>query len=137
MLLILDNCEHVISAAAELVGRISRACPGMHVLATSREQLGIDGERVYRVPPLALELAAARLATMSLEHLAGRLDQRFRLLTGGGRNALPRQQTLRARAAADPEHHPGSGLAARRSARPQARPVRALRPGMSVTGPAT
>jgi predicted ATPase/class 3 adenylate cyclase len=151
VLLVLDNCEHVISAAAELVGRIGQSCPGVHVLATSREPLGVDGERVYRVPPLALppedadtaaelagsdavalfaeratghgagfrlddsvagsvaavcrrldgiplalELAAARLATMSLEHLVGRLDQRFRLLTGGSRNALPRQQTLRA-----------------------------------------
>jgi predicted ATPase/class 3 adenylate cyclase len=151
VLLVLDNCEHVISAAAELAGRIGQGCPGVHLLATSREPLGIDGERVYRVPPLALppgdsvtaadlagsdavalfaeraagngsgfriedsvaglvasvcrrldgiplalELAAARLATMSLEHLAGRLDQRFRLLTGGSRNALPRQQTLRA-----------------------------------------
>ena len=151
VLLVVDNCEHVISAAAGLAGQLGARCPGVHVLATSREPLGIDGERVYRVPPLslppgdsetaadllgsdavalfarrakehdsgfalddpvaglvasvcrrldgiplALELAAARLATMSLEHLAGRLDQRFRLLTGGSRNALPRQQTLRA-----------------------------------------
>ena len=149
VLLILDNCEHVISAAAQLVGQVGRRCPAVHLLATSREPLGIDGERVYRVPPLslppedagtvaelqgsdavalfaaraaehdagfavddlvaglvaaicrrldgiplALELAAARLASMSLEHLAGLLDQRFRLLTGGSRNVLPRQQTL-------------------------------------------
>jgi non-specific serine/threonine protein kinase len=124
-------------------------CPGIHVLATSREPLGVDGERVYRVPsmstppddietleeaegfdavtlflsrasdagvtiqdrdasvvtsvcrrldgiPLALELAAARLSSMSLTQLSDRLDQRFRLLTGGSRSAMARQQTLQA-----------------------------------------
>jgi predicted ATPase/class 3 adenylate cyclase len=151
VLLVLDNCEHLISGAAALAGQICRDCPAVHLLATSREPLGIDGEHVYRVPPLslpphdaetvadldasdavalfaeratehdsgfglqdttaglvasvcwrldgiplALELAAARLATMSLEHVVGRLDHRFRLLTGGSRSALPRQQTLRA-----------------------------------------
>jgi predicted ATPase/class 3 adenylate cyclase len=150
-LIILDNCEHVIDAAAKFCDQVIRACPGVSFLATSREPLGIDGERVYRVPslslplaeadadeiaacdavalfvararavdpdfaiddesvaalaasicvrldgiPLALELAAARLSSMSLRHLSERLDQRFRLLTGGSRNAMPRQQTLQA-----------------------------------------
>lgn len=151
LLLMLDNCEHVIDAVAKLCDLLLRGCPKVHVLATSREPLGIDGERVYRVPslslprndadltadvtdcdsvalfadrastrdpgftldeqttplvaticrrldgvPLALELAAARLASMSLRQVCDRLDQRFRLLTGGSRSALPRQQTLQA-----------------------------------------
>jgi predicted ATPase/class 3 adenylate cyclase len=149
--IVLDNCEHVIEAAARFCEQIIRYCPRVRFLATSREPLGIEGERVYRVPslslprreaisasdlagsdsvtlfadrarshapgfvlddaaaplvaticrrldgiPLALELAAARLSSMSLRHLSERLDQRFRLLTGGSRNALPRQQTLQA-----------------------------------------
>ncbi len=151
VVLVLDNCEHVIEAAAGFCEQIIRYCPGVRFLATSREPLGIEGERVYRVPqmslpprdaismaeltgcdsvklfverarshdlgfvlddtaaplvaticrrldgiPLALELAAARLSSMSLRHLSERLDQRFRLLTGGSRKALPRQQTLQA-----------------------------------------
>jgi predicted ATPase/class 3 adenylate cyclase len=151
LLLVLDNCEHVIDAAAKFCDQVIRRCPRVRILATSRETLGIDGERVYRVPslslpqadadnpeelaasdavrlfaeraraqnpgfvldpksvplvasicrrldgiPLALELAAARLSSMSLAQVAGRLDQRFRLLTGGSRNAMPRQQTLQA-----------------------------------------
>ncbi len=151
LLIVLDNCEHVVDACAWLADRLHRGCPKLHLLATSREPLGIDGERVYRVPslsltaegagtlqeiegsdavklfmerarahdptvaldgtvapladsicrqldgmPFAIELAAARLATMSLVHLAERLDQRFRLLTGGARTALPRQRTLQA-----------------------------------------
>ena len=147
----LDNCEHVIDDAARFCEQVIRHCPRVRFLATSREPLGIEGERVYRVPsmslpprdaisaadlagsdsvtlfverarshepgfvlddaaaplvaticrrldgiPLALELAAARLSSMSLRHLSDRLDQRFRLLTGGSRNALPRQQTLQA-----------------------------------------
>ncbi|MGH9170491.1 MAG: ATP-binding protein [Acidimicrobiales bacterium] len=151
LLLVLDNCEHLIDASAKFVDLVSRRCPKVSILATSREPLGVDGERVYRVPslslppqdsdtvadldgsdavrlfveragaqdpgfvldemdaamvasicrrldgiPLALELAAARLSAMSLTHLHDRLDQRFRLLTGGSRNALPRQQTLQA-----------------------------------------
>jgi predicted ATPase/class 3 adenylate cyclase len=151
VLIVLDNCEHVIDACANLVDLINRSCPRVHLLVTSREPLGIDGERVYRVLPLslapeeavtvaelegsdavalfvvrarahddtfvlddsiaalvasicrrldgipfAIELAAARLASMSLAHLSERLDQRFRLLTGGTRNALPRQRTLQA-----------------------------------------
>ncbi len=149
--ILLDNCEHVIEDAARLCEQIIRYCPRVRILATSREPVGIEGERVYRVPsmslpprdaisaadlsdsdsvelfverarahepgfvlddaaaplvaticrrldgiPLALELAAARLSSMSLRHLSDRLDQRFRLLTGGNRNALPRQQTLQA-----------------------------------------
>ncbi len=149
--IVLDNCEHVIEDAARLCEQLIRHCPRIRFLATSREPLGIEGERVYRVPsmslppkdaiaaadlsgsdsvtlfverarshepgfvlddaaaslvaticrrldgiPLALELAAARLSSMALRHLSDRLDQRFRLLTGGNRNALPRQQTLQA-----------------------------------------
>src|SRR3984885_2311785 len=150
-LILLDNCEHVIDGAAKLCGQLVRECPGLRILATSREPLGIDGEHVYRVPslslprpeadaadevgasdavqlfveraqahgpgfvlddasaplvasvcrrldgiPLALELAAARLSSMSLQQVSDRLGQRFRLLTGGSRNAMPRQQTLQA-----------------------------------------
>ena len=149
--ILLDNCEHVIDDAARFCEQVIRYCPRVRFLATSREPLGIEGERVYPVPPmslpprdaisaadlagsdsvtlfverarshepgfvlddaaaplvaticrrldgipLALELAAARLSSMSLWHLSERLDQRFRLLTGGSRNALPRQQTLQA-----------------------------------------
>ncbi len=151
ILIVLDNCEHLIGACAKLAEAVVRGCPQVHLLATSREALGIDGERIFRVPsltvpaedaqevaevaasgavtmfverarsqatdftlteeaaplvaavcrrldgmPLAIELAAARLRSMSLSHLHDRLDQRFRLLTGGSRTALPRQQTLRA-----------------------------------------
>jgi predicted ATPase/class 3 adenylate cyclase len=149
-LLILDNCEHVVGAAAKLVDAVMRAAPKIVVMATSREALQIDGERVYLVPslsvpgadaedpevicrsesvrllveraaqhkpvfrldqtnaaaaaavcrrldgiPLAIELAAARLRTLSLGDLEGSLDKRFQILTGGSRLALPRQQTLR------------------------------------------
>lgn len=148
-LLTLDNCEHVIGAVAKLVDVLGRGCPRISIMTTSREPLGTDGEKVYRVRslslpseiiegvsdlegsdavnlflartnsrdstfvldddaapmvasicrrldgiPLAIELAASRLSSMSLEDLLDRLDQRFRLLTGGSRNALPRQQTL-------------------------------------------
>jgi predicted ATPase len=148
-LIILDNCEHLIDAAAKLADLVGRMCPKVTLLATSREPLGVDGEEILRVPslslppadaetaaelagfdavdlfvsrarshdkgfaladstaplvasvcrrldgiPLAIELAAARLTSMSLKDLHDRLDQRFRLLTGGSRNALPRQQTL-------------------------------------------
>jgi non-specific serine/threonine protein kinase len=152
LLLVLDNCEHLVVACAELATRLLQTCAGLQILATSREPLGIAGERVWRVPslalpdpqqpvsidrlrdseavqlfvaraqaarpafaltaqnaglvvqvcrrldamPLALELAAARISAISLEALAARLDARFRLLTGGSRTALPRQQTLRA-----------------------------------------
>lgn len=152
LLLILDNCEHLLDATARLADAIGRQCPRVHVVATSREPLAIQGEQVYRVPslstpdpkrkeslhalgqyeavrlfidrallaqpsfqvtnenapavaqichrldgiPLALELAAARVRAMPVETIAARLDDRFRLLTGGSRTALPRQQTLRA-----------------------------------------
>jgi predicted ATPase/class 3 adenylate cyclase len=150
-LILLDNCEHLIDAAAKFCDRVIQHCPTVRLLATSREPLGIGGERVYRVPsltlpggdalsaddltgsdavrlfvararvhdprfalddahaplvaticrrldgiPLALELAAARLSSMSVQQICERLDQRFRLLTGGSRNAMPRQQTLQA-----------------------------------------
>ncbi|WP_426128835.1 ATP-binding protein [Pararhizobium sp. PWRC1-1] len=150
-LLILDNCEHVIEAAAALTENVLRVCPEVNVLATSRELLRIDGECAYPVPalevpsedlegsqdalehsavqlfvartrslradfepqgdklpaiasicrqldgiPLAIEFAAARAATLGIQQVAGRLDDRFALLTGGRRTALPRHQTLRA-----------------------------------------
>jgi predicted ATPase/DNA-binding SARP family transcriptional activator len=134
-LLVLDNCEHVIEAAAALAHRLLGECPRLRILATSREPLGITGEALWPVEPLALadavqlladraavvrkdfvadtetvervcraldgmplaiELAAARLRTMSVDQLADRLDDRFRLLTGGSRTALPRHRTLRA-----------------------------------------
>jgi predicted ATPase/class 3 adenylate cyclase len=148
LLVLLDNCEHLIDACAKLADALLRGCPNIVLLATSREPLGIDGEHVYRVPsmvtpaegegvdairsaeavrlfadragqqgarlswdpqaaevagricrrldgiPLAIELAAARLRVMSVTELDARLDQRFSILTGGSRAALPRQQTL-------------------------------------------
>ncbi len=150
LLLLLDNCEHVLDTCAKLADALLRGCPNVVLLTTSREPLGIDGERVRRVPsmdtpaddddmdaiggteavrlftdraaqhgvrlawdertasvlgrlcrrldgiPLAIELGAARLSVMSLTELDARLDQRFALLIGGSRAALPRQQTLRA-----------------------------------------
>jgi predicted ATPase/DNA-binding SARP family transcriptional activator len=137
-LLVLDNCEHVIAAAAVLADRVLAHCPGIRVLATSREPLNITGEALWPVGPLAespaeqlfteraaavspgfrltpgnspavsricraldgmplaIELAAARTRSMTPAQVADRLDQRFRLLTGGSRTALPRHQTLRA-----------------------------------------
>ena len=149
-LLILDNCEHLIESAAQFAHRVLGECRRLRILATSREPLGITGEALWPVEPLALpsagagpaeiesspavrllrdrahavrrdlaadagtletlarvcraldgmplaiELAAARLRTMSVEQLANRLDDRFRLLTGGSRTALPRHRTLRA-----------------------------------------
>ncbi|SEF56982.1 Predicted ATPase [Actinacidiphila yanglinensis] len=137
LLLVLDNCEHVIDAAATLAESLLANCPGLSVLATSREPLGVPGELVRPLDPLpdptalrlladrgaaarpgfsvdddpvacaelcrrldglplAIELAAARLRSLSPRQLADRLDDRFRLLTGGSRTLLPRQQTLRA-----------------------------------------
>jgi len=153
-LLILDNCEHVIEAAAAFAHRVLGECPRLRILATSREPLGITGEALWPVEPLAvpqadaspgeiesspavqllrdragavrkdlvarhqldgrmlatmvricraldgmplaIELAAATLRTMSVDQLARRLDDRFRLLTGGSRTARPRHRTLRA-----------------------------------------
>jgi predicted ATPase/class 3 adenylate cyclase/DNA-binding CsgD family transcriptional regulator len=151
LMVILDNAEHVLGAAAKLVDAMMRSCPRAYLLVTSREPLGISGEHVFRVPPLsippadvaapgqlaafesvqlfadhasmhrqgfalddanaaavasicirldgiplALELAAARLGSLSVPEISSRLDQRFRLLTGGSRAGLPRHQTLRA-----------------------------------------
>jgi predicted ATPase len=145
LLVVLDNCEHVLEACMKLSTEIVQAAPGSRILATSREPLAIDGETAYPVPPLstavaadertgeavrlfvdrahsanpsfdldasniavvteicrrldgiplALELAAARMKVLSAEELASRLDQRFKILTGGKKTALPRHQTLR------------------------------------------
>nr|WP_206441652.1 BTAD domain-containing putative transcriptional regulator [Streptomyces boncukensis] len=149
-LLVLDNCEHVVESAAVFAHRVLGECRRLRILATSREPLGITGEALWPLEPLALpegdassaeiesapavrllrdragavrrdlaadagtlatmgrvcraldgmplaiELAAARLRTMSVDQLAVRLDDRFRLLTGGSRTALPRHKTLRA-----------------------------------------
>jgi predicted ATPase/DNA-binding CsgD family transcriptional regulator len=146
-LLVLDNCEHLLDAIAVLADVVLKEAPGARLLATSRQPLGISGERVLQVPPLmvpressesaqseavalfvarvseagvqlddsdatrelihalcrhldgmplALELAAVRLRTIGLEELIGRLSDRFALLTGGSRAALPRQHTLMA-----------------------------------------
>lgn len=149
-LIVLDNCEHLIAAAAGVVDELLGRCPDVRVVATSREPLGIAGEWLVDVPPLAwpadgvtaagalahpavelfadraaaarpgfavddgnvaavvevcrrldglplaIELAAARVRTLSPEQLARRLDDRFRLLTGGSRTAMPRHRTLRA-----------------------------------------
>ena len=152
LLLILDNCEHLVQACAELAIRLLQSGPNLKILASSRELLRVAGEITYPVPalatpdpqqaiplesltqyaavhlfidrataaqpafrvteknaaavadichrldgiPLALELAAACVRTLSVERIAQRLSDRFHLLTGGDRTALPRQQTLRA-----------------------------------------
>ena len=138
ILLVLDNCEHLIEACARLADDLLHHCAGLKILASSREALGIAGEVAYRTPsladsestqlfvdraraanpnfnltdanasavaqicrrldgiPLAIELAAVRVKLLSAEQIASRLDDRFRLLVGGSRTALPRQQTLRA-----------------------------------------
>jgi non-specific serine/threonine protein kinase len=160
-LLILDNCEHVVDTCAQIVDSLIRSCPGVQLLVTSRELLGVAGEATWRVAslsavdpqalagwpwlagteladeviasesgrlfvdrarlvapsfaittqnahavaevchrldgvPLAIELAAARLSMLGIEQIASRLDQCFRLLTGGPRTAVRRHQTLRA-----------------------------------------
>jgi predicted ATPase len=151
VLLVLDNCEHLIAACADLADALLRSCPLLTIIATSREGLNVAGEALMPVPslrlpagdqlppldelreyeaislfvarcsafqpefalteenaadvvricrrldgvPLALELAAARVRVLSVAQVANRLDDRFRLLTGGGRNAVARQQTLR------------------------------------------
>ena len=151
-LLVLDNCEHLVAECAQVAEVLLRAAPGLKILASSREALGIGGELAWHVPslslpdprqlpvladlsqyeavrlfveraafalpafklsdinaptvvkicqrldgiPLAIELAAARVKALPIESIASRLDDRFRLLTGGSRTALPRQQTLRA-----------------------------------------
>lgn len=152
LLLILDNCEHLIEACAKFADMLLHSSPNLKILATSREALRADGETTYRVPslampdpkqlpsleslfqfdavrlfidravmaqasfavtnqnapavvqichrldgiPLAIELAASRVRVFSAEEISARLDDRFRLLTGGSRTALPRQQSLHA-----------------------------------------
>lgn len=151
MLIVLDNCEHLIAACAELAEKLLLACPNLKIVATSREGLNVTGETSWRVPslalpnianlppvdelkrydavqlfaqrasavesnwkldgnaasvarictrldgiPLAIELAAARVKGLSVEQIAARLDDRFRLLAGGSRTAIPRQRTLQA-----------------------------------------
>jgi predicted ATPase/DNA-binding SARP family transcriptional activator len=138
MLVLLDNCEHVIAAAASVAEDLLRRCPALRVVATSREGLRVGGESIWPVPPLAaadavslfvarahaaggspnaadehlgmiadicarldglplaIELAAARTRAFPIAQISSRLNDRFRLLTGGSRTALPRQQTMRA-----------------------------------------
>lgn len=152
MLLVLDNCEHVIEMSALIVQDLLTACPNLHIMTTSRESLGLQGEISYHVRslktpdpdhlsqpdqawkvesmqlfldralnvksdfspdegetmaaaricsrldgiPLAIELAAARVRVLPVQEIAERLSDRFRLLTGGRRAAIPRQQTLQA-----------------------------------------
>ena len=138
LLVVLDNCEHVLDAAARAAHELVTAAPQVRVLATSREALGVPGEVLFDVPPLesaaavrlfaeraaaaapgirfdepdtvavgdicdrldglplAIELAASRARALEVTQIAARLSDRFGLLTGGARTALPRQQTLRA-----------------------------------------
>jgi len=138
LIVVLDNCEHVIAEAAELAEALTSRLPDLRLVATSREALAVPGEMLFPVGgldldaavtmfhdrgqavraefavtdanramvddicrrldglPLAVELAAARLRSLPLHQLVERLGDRFRLLTGGARTALPRQQTLRA-----------------------------------------
>ena len=139
MLVVLDNCEHLLDACAALMMALLEACPGLTLLTTSREPIGVAGEVSWRVPslsladeavelfsdrarraradfeitddnlaavseicrrldgvPLAIELAAARVRALSLTEILDSLHDRFRLLTGGARTAVRRQQTLRA-----------------------------------------
>jgi predicted ATPase/DNA-binding CsgD family transcriptional regulator len=150
LLLVVDNCEHLLGAAAHLVSEVIRVAPGVRVISTTREPLSVSGERVVPVPPLelpsahaaeplnqlrqneavmlfveraeaasgtfeltatnqsvvadlcrrldglplAIELAAVRTRALTVEQILDRLSDRFGLLTGGGRAALPRHQTL-------------------------------------------
>src|ERR1700757_3725936 len=138
MLLMLDNCEHLLDASAALVAAVLGGCPSVTLVATSREPIGVAGEVSWRVPslsladeaielfsdrarhvrpdfrvtddnaaaaesgrrldgmPLAIELAASRVRVLSLTEIRDSLHDRFRLLTGGARTAVRRQQTLRA-----------------------------------------
>ncbi|MGB9252284.1 MAG: LuxR C-terminal-related transcriptional regulator [Mycobacterium sp.] len=139
LLLVLDNCEHLLEASAQLVNDLLAGCSRVAILATSREPLMVGGEVNWQVPslsladeavelfsdrarrarpdfaitghnaetvaeicrrldgmPLAIELAAARVRALSLDEIVGSLHDRFRLLTGGARTAVRRQQTLRA-----------------------------------------
>jgi predicted ATPase/DNA-binding CsgD family transcriptional regulator len=151
VLIVLDGCEHLVDSCAALASRLLGSCPELHILATSREPLGVPGEVIWRTPsltiprledaghpelvleseairlfverarlsrpdfqldgpasialaqictrlegiPLAIELAAGLAGVMTLQEILERLRDRFRLLTGGNRGALPRHQTLR------------------------------------------
>ena len=150
LLIVLDNCEHLLGACAELATTLLEACPGVVILATSRESMGVEGEQSWRVPslqvpqaelaraalaeveaiqlfcdrarqvrpnfrlvdanakavaticrrldgiPLAIELAAARVRLLTPQEIAEAMRERFVLLTGGSRTAMPRQRTLEA-----------------------------------------
>ena len=150
VLLVLDNCEHLLDGVAGVIETVLRSCPGVRILATSREGLGVEGERIWPLRPLplpergaepamvaasdavklfvdraaavrpdftldasnapppaqicrrldgmplAIELAAARVGSFAPDQIAGLLDERFRLLTGGRRTAVERHRTLRA-----------------------------------------
>ncbi len=169
LLLLLDNCEHVLGACAELAAALLRACPGVSILASSREALGVSGEQAYRIPPLsvpdpkqrqsalglsqfeavglfteraklvqpafavsdanapavaevcfrldgiplAIELAAARVRSLTVEEINAKLDKRFRLLTGGSRTALPRSATSETRRTAS--MNGAAGISARQA----------------------
>src|SRR5688572_11625740 len=91
-LVVLDNCEHLVTACAQLADALLRACPRLRILATSREALGIGGERAWLVPGLSLPNAGAAL---DASPLAARLDDSFRILGSGPRTAVPRHRTLR------------------------------------------
>ncbi len=93
-LLMVDNCEHVLDAAAELVARVTAACPTVAVLATSREPLAVPAEQVWPVAGLDVAVDAARARTMTVADLAARLDDRFRLLRAPARGRAGRHQTL-------------------------------------------
>jgi predicted ATPase/class 3 adenylate cyclase len=139
MLLLLDNCEHLLDACGQMMDELLNACAGLTILTTTREPIGVAGELTWRVPslslsdeaielfadrarrarpdfnvsdenadlvadicrrldgmPLAIELAAARVRALTLSQILDSLHDRFRLLTGGARTAVRRQQTLRA-----------------------------------------
>ena len=152
LLLVIDNCEHLLDEVRKIITAILQQCPDARILATSREGLNLPGERAFRMPslpvppvraglaaddalkfaaaalfaaraasadsrfavtdenaavvaeicrrldgiPFAIELAAARVKVLSPKQLSQKLDERFRLLTGGNPMALPRQQTMRA-----------------------------------------
>src|ERR1035441_6484619 len=100
LVVVLDNCEHVIGEAAALADTLAGAVPGLRLIATSREPLGVPGAVLVPVggpaPPPAGEAPAPPPRALPLATLADRLEDRSRLLSHGARPALPRQQTLRA-----------------------------------------
>src|SRR6202050_3280823 len=104
LLIALDNCEHLLGACAELAATLLEACPGVVILATSRESIGVEGEQSWRVPSLQVPeaelaraaLAAARVRLLTPQEIADAMRKRFVLLTGGSRTAMPRQRTLEA-----------------------------------------